>query len=68
MDRRFLGYYETELRFLRDLGTTAYGFIPVVIPLGDQGTVHGNNERISLENVRRGVTMMLEIARRGAAK
>jgi acetylornithine deacetylase/succinyl-diaminopimelate desuccinylase-like protein len=58
----------TDSHFLRDLGITAYGFVPVVIPFEDQGGLHGNNERISLENVRRGVTMMLEIARRVAAK
>jgi len=43
-------------------------FIPVGIPFEDQGTIHGDNERISVENMRRGVTMMLEIARRVAAK
>ena len=58
----------TDSHFLRDLGITAYGFSPVVIPFEDEGGVHGNNERISVENVRRGVTMMLEIARRVAAK
>jgi acetylornithine deacetylase/succinyl-diaminopimelate desuccinylase-like protein len=58
----------TDSHFVRDLGITAYGFTPVVIPLEDAGSLHGNNERISLENVRRGVTMMLEIARRIAAK
>jgi acetylornithine deacetylase/succinyl-diaminopimelate desuccinylase-like protein len=54
----------TDSHFVRDLGITAYGFTPVVIPFEDQKTVHGNNERISLENVRRGTTMMLDIVRR----
>ncbi len=58
----------TDSHFVRDLGITAYGFTPVVIPFEDAATIHGNNERISVENVRRGVTMMLEIARRVAAK
>jgi acetylornithine deacetylase/succinyl-diaminopimelate desuccinylase-like protein len=58
----------TDSHFVRDLGITAYGFTPVVIPLEDAGSLHGNNERISVENVRRGVTMMLEIARRITAK
>lgn len=58
----------TDSHFLRDLGIVAYGFIPVVVPIEDEGTIHGNNERISVENMRRGVTMMLEIARRVAAK
>ncbi|MBK5297323.1 MAG: M20/M25/M40 family metallo-hydrolase [Vicinamibacteria bacterium] len=57
----------TDSHFLRDLGITAYGFVPVVIPFEDEGGLHGNNERISLENVRRGVTMMLEITRRVTA-
>ena len=39
-----------DSHFLRDLGITAYGFIPVVIPVEDEGTIHGNNERISVEN------------------
>ena len=53
-----------DSHFLRDLGITAYGFVPVVIPFEDEGGLHGNNERISVENMRRGATMMLEIARR----
>ncbi len=57
----------TDSHFLRDLGITAYGFVPVVIPFEDEGGLHGNNERISVENIRRGVTMMLEITRRVAA-
>ena len=56
----------TDSHFVRDLGITAYGFVPVVIPFEDEGGLHGNNERISVENMRRGVTMMLEIARRVA--
>jgi acetylornithine deacetylase/succinyl-diaminopimelate desuccinylase-like protein len=58
----------TDSHFVRDLGITAYGFTPVVIPIEDDRSVHGNNERISLENVRRGVAMMLEIVRRVAAQ
>ena len=56
----------TDSHFLRDLGITAYGFVPVVIPFEDEGGLHGNNERISVDNVRRGVTMMREILRRVA--
>lgn len=54
----------TDSHFLRDLGVTAYGYTPMVVPLEDAGGVHGNNERVSVENVRRGVTMMLDIVRR----
>lgn len=57
----------TDSHFIRDLGITAYGYTPLVIPLKNVGTIHGNNERVSVENMRRGVTMMLEITRRFAA-
>jgi acetylornithine deacetylase/succinyl-diaminopimelate desuccinylase-like protein len=54
----------TDSHFLRDLGITAYGYAPIVVPLEDAAGLHGNNERISAENVRRGVTMMQDIVRR----
>jgi acetylornithine deacetylase/succinyl-diaminopimelate desuccinylase-like protein len=53
----------TDSHFLRDLGITAYGFRPVAIPSEDSGGVHGNNERISVANVRLGVTAMSDIVR-----
>ena len=57
----------TDSHFLRDLGITAYGYAPIVVPLADAAGLHGNNERISAENVRRGVTMMLDIVKRLSA-
>lgn len=54
----------TDSHFFRDLGIVSYGFFPTVTPLEDQGGVHGNNERISVENMKRGTRMMLEIVRR----
>ena len=60
-----VGFF-TDSHFLRDIGITAYGYTPVVIPQEDLGGMHGNNERISVENVRRGVAMMLDVARRFA--
>jgi acetylornithine deacetylase/succinyl-diaminopimelate desuccinylase-like protein len=57
----------TDSHFFRDLGIASYGYHPVVIPLEDMGGVHGNDERISEENVRRGVAMMVEILGRFAA-
>jgi acetylornithine deacetylase/succinyl-diaminopimelate desuccinylase-like protein len=57
----------TDSHFFRDLGIASYGYHPVVIPLEDMGGVHGNDERISEENVRRGVVMMVEILGRFAA-
>ncbi len=51
----------TDSHFFRDLGIVAYGFSPAVIPAGDQGGVHGNNERISVRNVERGWRTMLDL-------
>jgi acetylornithine deacetylase/succinyl-diaminopimelate desuccinylase-like protein len=56
----------TDSHFFRDLGITAYGYDPFVVPAADLGGVHGNNERISVENVRRGVVVMLDILQRWA--
>lgn len=56
----------TDSHFVRAIGITAYGYAPIVVPLADAAGVHGNDERISVDNVRRGVTMMLEILRQFA--
>jgi acetylornithine deacetylase/succinyl-diaminopimelate desuccinylase-like protein len=53
----------TDSHFFRDLGIPSYGYAPFIIPAADQGGVHGNDERISVENVRRGTAIMLEIVR-----
>lgn len=53
----------TDSHFFRDLGIPSYGYSPFLVPAEDEGGVHGNDERISLENVRRGTQMMLEIVR-----
>jgi len=51
----------TDSHFLRDLGITAYGYAPIAVPEADGGGAHGNNERISVENVRRGVAIMRDV-------
>ena len=51
----------TDSHFFRDLGIVSYGFSTTLIPIEDDGGVHGNNERVSVENVKRGTRMMLEI-------
>jgi len=53
----------TDSHYFRDLGVTCYGFAPLLVPTAEWGGVHGNNERISIENVRRGTAMMLELLR-----
>jgi acetylornithine deacetylase/succinyl-diaminopimelate desuccinylase-like protein len=51
----------TDSHFFRDMGITAYGFEATVVPTAEQGRVHGNDERMSVENVKRGVRMTYEI-------
>jgi len=53
----------TDSHFFRDRGIASYGYAPFLIPESDESGVHGNNERISLENVRVGTQMMYEIVR-----
>jgi acetylornithine deacetylase/succinyl-diaminopimelate desuccinylase-like protein len=57
----------TDSHWFRDLGIASYGFSPFVIPEADEGGVHGNDERISVANVRRGTVMMLDLLRAVAA-
>lgn len=51
----------TDSHFFRDRGIASYGYSPDLIPESDESGVHGNNERISLQNVRVGTQMMFEI-------
>jgi acetylornithine deacetylase/succinyl-diaminopimelate desuccinylase-like protein len=53
----------TDSHWFRDLGIASFGFSPFLIPESDEGGVHGNNERISVENIRKGTAMMLELVR-----
>lgn len=57
----------TDSHFFRDLGITSYGYAATATPSEDSGGVHGNDERVTEENVRRGVAMTLEILERFAA-
>ncbi|MCH7580586.1 MAG: M20/M25/M40 family metallo-hydrolase, partial [Chloroflexi bacterium] len=54
----------TDSRVFRNAGVTAYGFIPVLLDPSEAVTIHGHNERISIENLRLGCQMMFEIVRR----
>ena len=57
----------TDSHFFRDLGIVSYGYSATATPVEDQGGVHGNDERVTEENVRRGVEMTLRILERFAA-
>jgi acetylornithine deacetylase/succinyl-diaminopimelate desuccinylase-like protein len=54
----------TDSHFFRDLGIVSYGYEATATPQKDWSGVHGNDERVTEENVRRGVAVTLEIVRR----
>jgi acetylornithine deacetylase/succinyl-diaminopimelate desuccinylase-like protein len=58
----------TDSHFFRDLGIVSYGYEATATPQADASGVHGNDERVTEENVRRGVEMTVEIVRRFAAE
>ena len=58
----------TDSHFFRDIGITCYGLDPFVIPAEDSGRFHGNDERISVENVRLGTRIMFETVREVAVE
>jgi len=57
----------TDSHFFRDMGIVSYGYEATATPEEDGSGVHGNDERVTEENVRRGVAMTLQILERFAA-
>jgi len=51
----------TDSHFFRDLGIASFGFGPFVVPLADRRGVHGNNERVSVENLEKGTMLMIDL-------
>ena len=51
----------TDSHFFRDLGITSYGYSPFVFAPSEFTGVHGNNERISVENVTEGVVTFYKV-------
>ncbi|MDJ0865305.1 MAG: M20/M25/M40 family metallo-hydrolase [Myxococcota bacterium] len=51
----------TDAHYFRQLGIVAYGFVPRWLPPNETRGIHGPNERISIENLARGVTTMVRI-------
>jgi acetylornithine deacetylase/succinyl-diaminopimelate desuccinylase-like protein len=58
----------TESALLRPLGIQAYGFDPLTLDERESGLSHGDDERVSLENVTRGETILYAIVKDTAAK
>ena len=51
----------TDSHFTRDLGIASYGFDPIVVSGAEFTRIHGNDERVSVEAFKRGVTDHLAI-------
>jgi acetylornithine deacetylase/succinyl-diaminopimelate desuccinylase-like protein len=51
----------TDAHYFRDLGIVAYGFVPRWLPPHETRSIHGPNERISLDNLERGVNTLVRI-------
>lgn len=58
----------TDSRVFRRQGVPAYGFIPVLLDPAEGMTMHGHNERLSIENLRLGCQMLFEVVRRVCAR
>lgn len=54
----------TDCHFFREKGIPCYGFVPFRLSARELATVHGNDERLSLDNVRSGTRTMVEILRK----
>ena len=55
------GYTESQL--YRQLGIVAYGWAPIYTTADEDEGVHGNNERISIKNVRQGTREFYEVVK-----
>lgn len=53
----------TDSRVFRRLGIPAYGFVPVLLDPEDVGRAHGNDERLSIDNLRLGTQILFEAVR-----
>jgi acetylornithine deacetylase/succinyl-diaminopimelate desuccinylase-like protein len=53
----------TDSHYFRELGIPSYGFVPFVLNETEQRTVHGVDERVSLDNLRDGVRRLVAVLR-----
>jgi acetylornithine deacetylase/succinyl-diaminopimelate desuccinylase-like protein len=53
----------TDSRVFRRNGITSYGFIPVLLGPQEVGRAHGNDECLSVENLRMGIEILHETVR-----
>jgi acetylornithine deacetylase/succinyl-diaminopimelate desuccinylase-like protein len=53
----------TDSHYFREHGVASYGFIPFILTDEDERSVHGLNERISVDNLRGGVERLTTLLR-----
>jgi acetylornithine deacetylase/succinyl-diaminopimelate desuccinylase-like protein len=63
-----LGSGYTESQMYRQLGIHCYGFIPVEVSPEVEKTEHAANERVPVEQIRRGMQMLFEVVTRAAQR
>lgn len=51
----------TDAHYFRDLGIVSYGFVPRWLPPSETRGIHGPNERVSVENLERGIDATAKI-------
>jgi acetylornithine deacetylase/succinyl-diaminopimelate desuccinylase-like protein len=57
----------TDSRTFRRHGVPAYGFVPMLLGPEEQGGMHGNDERISIKNLRLGVEVLYKVVEKVCA-
>ena len=58
----------TDSIYARPMGTKAYGFVPFELEGRELATMHGRNERVSKENLRRGLEVLFRAVVDAAAR
>jgi acetylornithine deacetylase/succinyl-diaminopimelate desuccinylase-like protein len=51
----------TDAHYFRDIGVVSYGFVPRWLTASESSGIHGPNERISIQNLERGVRTLVQI-------
>jgi acetylornithine deacetylase/succinyl-diaminopimelate desuccinylase-like protein len=51
----------TDAHYFRDLGIVSYGFVPRWLPPSETRGIHGPNERVSIDNLKRGIETTVRI-------
>ena len=58
----------TDSHFFRDMGITSYGFSPFILSPEEMRGIHGNDERVSVTNVKKGTEVMIDLLKRVAVR